>query len=245
MCGVFSSGIVIHHEWIAEEFLVHTIHRALILCHVFPPLGVLVFVRHHRLARRLPRMSLRHVELRRGQSDAQRSVHRLIAGALSSDVCHPVASLVSLYLIGAAPGVVYERRESSALVSVPFVAASVFEHSAECLPVEQVAAGGNPCLVASAVGAAFAVVAHVGHKPLAVLAEHRRTVYLVAVVGRCHHHSVFVWRLHGLVDALHLLLRHCRRSGCRAVLAAALGCCADCEQEAEGYYKIYSFHNPF
>ena len=241
--GVLASGIVIHHELVAEAFLVHAVYGALVLRHALPPLSRLLVVGQDWFGEHCPWVRLRHIALGGCQTDAERCVHRFVARALAADVGHPIAVLVFLYLIGASPRVIDESRESAALVSVPFLARAVFEHSAQSLPVEQVVALGEPRLVAPAVSAVLAVVAYVGHHPFAVLTEHRGTVYLVVVVRRCHHHTIFIWCLDGIINLLHLRLCDGSRSRSRAPPTPSL------RRGSEGYkgekekYQIYSFHN--
>ena len=83
-------------------------------------------------------------------------------------------------------------------------------------PVQQVVAFGQPRLVAAAVGAVLAVVAHVGHEPFGAAAEHRRTVELMVVVGRGDDETILEGRLHLLIDMFHDSLRHLLRSGTEA-----------------------------
>ena len=186
---------------------VHFVDGALVLRHVFPPLGVLVVVAHERTVFGLPLVRLCDIPLGRGDADAQRCIHGLIACAGSANIGHVVATFIGSDVITAAPFVVDECWETAPLVLVPEVGTvgGIGQQAPLGLPVQQVVARRQPCLVAAPVGAVLAVIYHVGHQPPSVFAEHGGTVYLMVVVCWSHHHSVFIGCAHLLVDAPHLL----------------------------------------
>ena len=78
--------------------------------------------------------------------------------------------------------------------------------------MQQIITGGYPRFIATAVGALLSIVTDIGHKPPAVVTEHRRTVVFMIVIGGSNYQTVFIWRLYGFVDLLHLGLRNLSRS---------------------------------
>ena len=152
-------------------------------------------------------MGLGDITLRPCHTDVQRFANGFITCTVTTDVGHPVVLLIFRNAVAAIPCPVNQGRKTTALVHVP---AFVFigKNASFCRPMQQIDALSEPRLVASSVSTLLAVIDDVSHIPLAVLLEHRRTVYLVVVVRRSHHQTIFIRRAHLLVDALHVLLRN-------------------------------------
>ena len=72
--------------------------------------------------------------------------------------------------------------------------------------MQQIVTFCYPRFVASSVSTILAVIDDVGHIPFAILLENGGTVYLVVVVRRRNHQTIFIGRTHLLVDALHHVL---------------------------------------
>ena len=79
--------------------------------------------------------------------------------------------------------------------------------------MQQIITGSYPRFIATAVGALLSIVTDIGHKPPAVVTEHCGTVVFMIVIGGSNHQTVFIRRLYGLVDLLHLFLCNLSRSG--------------------------------
>ena len=58
MSGVFSAGIVEHHELVAKLLFVYSVHRTLVLGQLLPPLGILVVIRQYGLLVGFPQVRL-------------------------------------------------------------------------------------------------------------------------------------------------------------------------------------------
>ena len=78
--------------------------------------------------------------------------------------------------------------------------------------MQQIITGSYPRFIATAVGALLSIVTDIGHIPPAVVTEHRGTVVFMIVIGGSNHQPVFIRRLYGLVDLLHLFLCNLSRS---------------------------------
>ena len=235
--GIYSTGIVEHHEALAQRLGVVLVYGAFVLNQLLPPLAVLVVDAHQRTVVAVPLVGVVHSVLSPRHAYVQRCTHSLVACALAADVCHPVAALILLHPVASAPVPVYQRWKSSALVHVP-AAVLIRQQPAESFPLQQVVAFGEPCLVTASVESRLAVVHHVGHIPLVSLAIHRGAVNLVIVILRCHHHAVLVWRFHLLVDFRHLLLRYHR---CCCGLHCFCVCRRCCHHSGQHYSN--AFHN--
>ena len=72
--------------------------------------------------------------------------------------------------------------------------------------MQQIVTFSKPRFVTATIKTILAIIDDVGHIPFAVLLEYRRTVNLMVVVCRCHHHTIFIRRTHFLVNALHVRL---------------------------------------
>ena len=72
--------------------------------------------------------------------------------------------------------------------------------------MQQVVTFSYPRLVATSVSTLLAIIDHISHIPSAILLEDGWTVYLVIVVRRRNHQTIFVRRAHLVIDALHILM---------------------------------------
>ena len=199
---VDASGIIEHDERFAQRLVPIPVDGTFIMGEFLPPLCTLVVDRENRRRGCFPRMSLGDIAFGRSHTHIERLADGLIARTFSTEIAHPVATFVFCHLIGSVPGPVYQRRISCTLVHIPSLV-GIAEQAAQGFPLQQVIAGSEPCFIPSSIGSVLAVVYHIGHKPAVSFTVHHRTVYLVVVVLRSYHYTVFIRRLHLVVYLLH------------------------------------------
>ena len=216
---IYASCIIEHHEALAQGAVLVFVDITLVLYEFLPPLRILIVYMQYRLVKCLPfvccgygRVCLARnavltflVGISPRLSYIERCAYAFIACSFAAEVCHPVAVLVCRHAVVAIPLPRNERRESASLVHIP-AAGLIVEDATECAPFKEIVALGKPCGIAASVGAITAVIYHVCHIPFIAFAIDRRAVYLMAVVGRSNHHSIFVWRFHLLVYATHCVV---------------------------------------
>ena len=187
-----SPGIIEHDERNAEPLFLIPIDRTLIGRDLLKPLRILVRRRQNRFIRRFPLYGFPQVlPVRPGQADAERTGFVTRIGP--ADIRHPIPAFPGLQRIAAPPLHIRKRRKSAALAGIP---RPVTESQQTSLnrPFQQVITLGKPGLVSAAVLTGTAVVDQKGHVPLTLMAEHRRTVYLVIVGLRSQHQTILVRR---------------------------------------------------
>ena len=118
MGGILAAGIVVHHIGSTEILLGHTVDGTLILCELFPPLGILLIVGKDWLLLALPNICIIDRKCM-GQPDAERSVHGLVTSTRTSDIGHPILVLIRLNFITSTPLIVNQCRKTATLVLVP------------------------------------------------------------------------------------------------------------------------------
>ena len=202
---VDATGIIEHDERFAQRLVLIPVDGTFIMGEFLPPLCTLVVDRENRRRGCFPRMSLGNIAFCRSHTHIERLADGLIARTFSTEIAHPVATFVFCHLIGSVPGPVYQRRISCTLVHIPSLV-GIAEQAAQGFPLQQVIAGSEPCFIPSSIRSVLAVVYHIGHKPPVSFAIHHRTVYLVVVVLRCNHHTIFIRCLYLVVYLLHHVL---------------------------------------
>ena len=118
MGGILAAGIVVHHIGRAEIFLGHAVDGALVLCELFPPLGILLIVGKDWFLLTLPNICIIYRRCM-GQADAERSVHGFVTSTWTTDIGHPILVLIRLNFITSTPLIVNQCRKTATLVLVP------------------------------------------------------------------------------------------------------------------------------
>ena len=203
-------GIVVHHERMTSQLPGVAPNGVFIDFIVVPPAHILVLWREHRLRKTVPLMGNHRIA--RGIGDTDGEVALFVPRGITTEVAHPILSLVLLHPILASPCWVWQGDITALLVAIPICRIRERQQSSQCLPVQQVLARSHPGLVAPS------VEHKVVHIPLASHTEDGRTVRHLRRVCTRHHQPIFIRSLHFLINTLHLRLAHlslalCHRQG--------------------------------